>query len=117
MNTATIKYYKIASSKEDFKGSVHTVQEEIVGFFSAQSKGKSKHKTKEEPDESSKKKTKRDTNCTSPPFIKYYKNENGNKYKLGDKKEHNGLIFYYCDAPTYRDRVKWHTHTHEKCRV
>ena len=29
----------------------------------------------------------------------------------------NNNTFYYCDAPTHKNRAKWHTHTAETCRT
>ena len=39
------------------------------------------------------------------------------KYKVGYSKEFNGKIFYFCDCPLHCNRLKWHTHTVDKCRT
>ena len=57
------------------------------------------------------------TKYSVPPFIKHIKDTNGKKYKIGDSKIHNGKTFYFCDATTHCDKIKWHTHTHIDCRV
>ena len=41
----------------------------------------------------------------------------GDKYKVGDTKEHVGKTFHYCDAPTHLNKTKWHTHATDSCRV
>ena len=40
MHAAVIKYNKISASHEGFKGSVHTVQEDIVALLATKSKAK-----------------------------------------------------------------------------
>ena len=57
---------------------------------------------------------KRDT----PPFMTHWKDAStGVKYKVGETKEHGGRTFYYCDASTYLNKLKWHTHAVDTCRV
>ena len=38
------------------------------------------------------------------------------KYKVDDIKNLNGMNYYFCDFPTHKDKLKWHTHTMEPCR-
>ena len=52
-----------------------------------------------------------------PDFIKHFKASDGTLYKIGDTKEYEGKTFHFCDAPTHRNRIKWHTHPADKCRV
>ena len=53
-----------------------------------------------------------------PPFMTHWKDAStGVKYKVGDTKEHGGKMFHYCDAPTHLNKMKWHAHVIESCRV
>ena len=117
MNSATMKYNKIACTTSGFKGSVHTVHDDIVAMM-AKSQPSNKRKQDNEIIDITKspptKKVKRDT----PPFMTHYKDAStGIKYKVGDTKEYGGKTFYYCDAPTHLNKIKWHTHTTDSCRV
>ena len=38
-------------------------------------------------------------------------------YIVGDKRKGNTYVFYFCDAPTHKDREKWHTHATDTCRT
>ena len=113
MNSATIKYNKIAATEGGFKGSVHSVQEDIVALFATKASSNKKRKAEDEDNPSSKSKK---TKLNTPPWITHFEN-NGVKYKIGDSKEFNGKKFYFCDAPIHRDKIKWHTHKTEVCRV
>ena len=53
----------------------------------------------------------------SPPFFIHYQTADKVKYKVGDKKEHAGSTFYFCDCPLHKNKLKWHTHHPEKCRL
>ena len=119
MNTAVVKFNKINATDKGFKGSVHTVQEDIVALIATKTPKKSTKKkgksTIEEGDdeEPPKKKFSKGT----PPWIKHFKDSDGNKYKIGDTKEFKGKTFHYCDTPNHRDRAKWHTHAATDCSV
>jgi hypothetical protein len=52
-----------------------------------------------------------------PPFVTYFKSSEGVKYKLGDKLDHNGATFYFCDCPLHLNKLKWHTHHPDKCSI
>ena len=115
MNTAVMKYNKIVTHEGDFKGSVHSVQEDIVALLSTKTKaGKRKHQNSEKDED--KLKTRR-PKLDEPDFIKHFKASDGTLYKIGDTKEYEGKTFHFCNAPTHRNRIKWHTHPADKCRV
>ena len=107
MNSAVIKYNKIAASHEGFKGSVHTVQEDIIALLATKQKVKPYHPRRQrETDEDESPSTKK-TKYSVPPFIKHFKDDTtGTKYKVGDSKVHNGKTFYFCDATNHRDKTK-----------
>ena len=55
-----------------------------------------------------------------PPFIKRYKHTVDGKeikYKTSDTKKWQGKVWYFCDFPYHRDRVKWNTHPTSDCRT
>ena len=114
MNSATIKYNKIAATEGGFKGSVHSVQEDIVALFATKAKSNNNKRKAEDVDNTNPKFKKSKTN--TPPWITHFE-KNGVKYKVGDSKDFNGKTFYFCDAPIHRDKIKWHTHKHDVCRV
>ena len=89
MNSATIKYNKIATTEGGFKGSVHSVQEDIVALFATKANSHKKRKAEDEDNPNTKfKKAKLNT----PPWITHFQN-NGVKYKIGDSKEFNEKNF------------------------
>jgi len=120
MNTAVLKCNKINSTENGFKGSVHTVQEDIVALIATKATNKSlkkKRRTtfKEEDDEADP--PKEIFSKGSPPWLKHFKDADGNKHKIGDTKEFKGKTYHYCDTPNYRDRTKRHIHTAVDCSV
>jgi len=102
MNTATVKYNKITTNKGGFKGSVHTVQEDIVTLFASQSKSKKHTKHKAYDDDIKPPPNKPKRGRKSPPFLRHYKDSTDKKHKLGDTKEHDGSTFTLCEAPTHK---------------
>ena len=72
-----------------------------------------KRKTREDVDTDNNKRIRHQP----PPFLTHFKNSSGTKYTVGDKREWNNHVFYFCDAPTHKDRAKWHTHTADTCRI
>jgi len=119
MNTAVVKFKKINSTENGFKGSVHTVQEIIVVLIAAKAtnkplkKKKTQFKEKDDETDSPKKKWSKG----SSPWLKHFKDADGNKYKIGDTKDFKGKTFHYCDAPNHRDCARWHTHAAADCSV
>jgi len=118
MNLATMKYNKIVSFSDGFKGSVHTVHEDIVALLATKKwpsatikPAATKRKHNDDNDSSKPKKR------TSPDFITHYKDSSGTKYKVGDKKTFNYQTFCFCDSPTHRDKIKWYTHKADDCWV
>ena len=106
MVATVIKYNKIAASHEGFKGSVHTVQEDIVALLATKSNAKPEHpKRQRETDENEQPRTKK-TKYLVHPFIKHTKDANDKKYKIEDSKIHNGNNFYFCDTTTHLDKIK-----------
>merc|ERR1740124_662728 len=88
MNTAVVNCNKINSTDNGFKGSVHTVQEDIVALIAAKIpkkliKKKKKPTLEEGHDEEPPKKK---FSKGSPPWIKHFKDSDGKKYKKGDTK-------------------------------
>jgi len=118
MNSAVIKHNKIAASHEGFKGSVHTVQEDIIALLATKHKDKLYHpKRQRETDEDKPLSTKK-TKYSVPPFIKHFKDDTtGTNYKVGNSKVHSGKTFYFFDATIHSDKMKWYTHTHTNCCV
>jgi hypothetical protein len=123
MNTAVIKYNKIAGSADNgFQGSATTVQEDIVAMSSAATRKRTapvlasgKPKSKHPPATSDSDKSK-----AYPPFVKHFKASTATDaapYKLGDKKPWKNDTWYFCDCPNHRNRHKWHTHPHTECRT
>jgi len=118
MNLETMKYNKIISSSDGFKSSVHTVHEDIVALlaikkrpFTRTKPAETKRKHNDDNDSSKPKK------LSSPDFITHYKDSSDIKYKVGDKKFFNNQTFYFYDAPTHREKLKWHTHQVDDCRA
>ena len=112
MNLATMKYNKIINAQNgEFKGSVHFVQEVIMALFAT--KKKQRRKRDDVKDDGSKKAPK-----IVPPFLTHSKNYSTNlSYKVGDKKVYQRRTYYFCDAPTHREKAKWHIHTTSDCWV
>ena len=103
MNSAAIKYVKIASPNSGFGGSSTTLQEDIVVMVSAVS---SKRKAPTLPRSKTSGKTsngdKKSTMEKSPPFVCHYKSApgpEGTTYKVGDTKTWEGQTYYYCRCP------------------
>lgn len=120
LNSAVNKYNQIVSEQGgSFNGSSSTIQEDIVAMFAAK-KGTKRSTpsvtTDTDPDAS---KT-ADTEPKKPPFLRHYKHTKASDsplYKIGDTKEWQGVTYHFCDAPTHRDRVRWHKHPPTKCNV
>jgi len=52
-----------------------------------------------------------------PPFVTHFKSSEGVKYTIGSTLVHDGNTFYFCDCPLHRNKLKWHTHHPDKCRI
>ena len=116
MNMATIKYNKIINVSGKFNGSTKTIQEDIVAMLAHKHPGKRRQITDQD------KSGERDDNPKpprrdSPPFLTHFQSADKVKYKLGDKKDHNGTTFFFCDCPLHKNKLKWHTHHPDKCRL
>lgn len=48
-------------------------------------------------------------------FLIHYKNADELKYKVGNKKDHKGTTFFFCDCTIFCNKLKWHTHHPDKC--
>lgn len=112
MNKSVIKYNKIVCVNGQFSGSITTVQEDIVAML-VHKKPQSKRRV---TDDSNPAPTKT-SNRNPPPFVTHYKSAAGDKYKLGDTLNHEGATFHFCDCPLHRNKLKWHTHTPDQCRI
>ena len=108
MNSAVMKYNQIMGPDDDCSSSITTVQDNIVAMID---NGSNDNKRKNDDREN----TSNKRNRQPPLFINHYKSPSNQSYKLGDTKEWNGTIFHYCDAPTHKNRTKWHTQTAETC--
>ena len=102
MNSAVLKYNKITNEKKDFKGSLSTIQDDIVAMMTQVKYKKPKvgHKLGEE------KQIEQDTRLKKPPFLKHYKSkldDTGVDYKVGDTKEWNGQTWNFCDDPSHKE--------------
>ena len=111
MNTAVVKFNKINSTENGFEGSVHTVQEDIVALIATKSTNKPIKKKimtqfKEEDYEADP--SKKQFSKGSHPWLKHFKDADGNKHKIGDTKQFKGKTYHYCDTPHHRDCAKWH---------
>ena len=76
MNSAVIKYNKISSTPDRFKGSVHTVQEDIIALVAAKVKVRSEHndnKRKRETDDYDDKSSKK-LGKSVPKFMNHFFN-------------------------------------------
>ena len=115
MNLATMKYNKIVNVSGKFHGSTKTVQEDIIAMLAHKESAKRKRPSVPDDDDHSPPthKFRRDP----PPFLIHFQTSDKVKYKVGDKKEHAGSIFYFCDCPLHRNKLKWHTHHPDKCRL
>lgn len=122
MNSAVIKFNKITGSSEGgFRGSSSTVQDDIVAMVAA---AKRKRPSPSTPPSGSKPPQDKDDSTSSPPklppFVRHFKtsaDDKAKKYALGDTKTWNKLTWYFCDCPTHRNKIKWHTHKPEICRT
>jgi len=108
-----VKLNKINSTENGVKGSVHTVQEDMVTLIATKAtnkplKKKRRTQFKEEDDEADPPKKK--FSKESPPWLKHFKDLNCTKHKIGDTKEFKGKIYHYCDTPSHCDRDKWRIH-------
>jgi hypothetical protein len=116
MNDATLKHLKIVSEDGTFRGRSTTVSEDVVAML-ATHKTKSASGTAKSTSGASKSTS--DTERKLPPFSTYWKapdSEGGAKYKVGDTQMFEGRKYYFCDAPTHRNKLKWHVHSAESCR-
>ena len=115
MNSAMIKYNKIDGGTGTFKGSVSTVQEDIIALLA------DKHKTikrKNQYNDAELPPLKKEKEDDAPDFIKHFKNnETGKRYQVGNTKEFKGDTYYFCDATTHKNKTKWHKHHPDKCRL
>ena len=111
MNKAVLQYNRISNSSEGgFKGSANTIQEDIVAMLTTSKKRRAP--PTEPPDQPSSKAKK------LPPFARHFKTSQASDarmYKVGDSKVWNNQTWYFCDAPTHKDKIKWHTHTAKSC--
>ena len=113
MNKAVIKYNKIVCVCGKFSGSITTVQEDIIAMIATKQKQLKQNPSSNDSDTRTPKATKRDP----PPFVTHYKSSEGGKYKLGDKLDHDGAMFYFYDCPVHLNKPKWHKHHPDKCRI
>ena len=123
MNSAVLKYKKIKAEQGDFKGSITTVQEDIVAMFAKRTDNKRKNDDLDDDQKFGSKKPKfepRGSNSDQPAFVKntyYYKDGNKNNFKVGDTKNVKGTTWYFCDCTNHREQIHWHTFTAEQCRT
>jgi hypothetical protein len=124
MNSATLKYNKIITSSVvgGFKGSVSTIQEDIVAMVAGAGAAKRKRTPPSYDDKAATPNDQKPAfvNKKLPPFVKHYRSFPTNDatiYKVGDSKTWNNAMWYFCDCPTHRDKVKWHTHPTDTCRT
>ena len=74
MNTAVVKYNKINSTENGFKGSVHTVQEDIVALIAAKTKKPQiQKKRKPQEEDVDNEPPKKKFSKGSPPWLKHFK--------------------------------------------
>ena len=106
MNTATIKYNKIAGSYPSgkFPGSSTTVQEDIVAMISL--KNKRKYVPKDNNDDNESKRPSYDRDTEKPPFLTHSQDSSKTKYKLGNTKMWKGKAYYFCNCPIHRNCLK-----------
>ena len=124
MNSALVKYNRIIGEHgSTFHGSSTTVQQDIVAMLARTVSTTMRPRTSRvtaTTARKSRKETVSNSSRTLPPFAKFFKapiSDGSVEYKVGDTKDWNGTTWYYCDAPTYRDRIKWHTHPTTECRT
>ena len=122
MNSALVKYNRIIDEHGNtFHGSSTTVQQDIVAMLARTASTTTRPRTSRATATTarkSRKETVSNSSRTLPPFAKFFKapiSDGSVEYKVGDTKDWNGTTWYYCDAPTRRDRIKWHTHPTTEC--
>ena len=119
MNSAVLKYNKIINKYGGFKGSITTVQDDIVAMMTQAKLKKPKPENERKPKPETDK-LEGDAKHTRPPFVKHYKTKadgTGVEYEVGDTKEWKGQSWHYCDAPNHKGGARWHTHSAENCRT
>jgi hypothetical protein len=124
MNSAIIKYNKIAGTTEGgFNGASTTLQQDIAAMMTAvkrkhvpaPSAGRSSNPLKHDADQ-----TANPNKRKTPPFVKHFKSSTSSdapNYKVGDSKNWDNTTWYFCDCPNHRDKIKWHTHAADTCRT
>ena len=112
MNSAALKQAQITAKEDGFHASVKTLQQDIVAMLA-----KTKTSTPRQP-----KNPKQEGDATKvgkfPPFARHFRTStepNSPEYKIGDTKSWNGDVYYYCDCPNHRGRVRWHKHPAPEC--
>ena len=101
MYPATIKNNKIIGAIGKFQGSATTIQEYIVAMIAQKQTKKHKHSANEDSGKE-RKFTKRET----VPFLTHYQNSEKINYKVGDKKEYKGYIYFFRNCSDYRNHLK-----------
>ena len=121
MNRAQMKYTRIIQKQSgEFKGSLSTIQEEIVAMMSAVTKKNTTSIPRSGRNSDRKNGSSDEVNKGNPPFIKHFKSSTGTdakEYKVGDEKQWGGKTWYFCDCPKHRDKMKWHTFPVDQCRT
>jgi hypothetical protein len=123
MNSAVLRYNKISGASEGgFSGASTTLQEDIVAMVAAVKRPKPNLKpnpaavaNKPKPKPAADAKPRK-----MPPFVKHFKSDTASDskpYKVGDTKTWDNTLWYFCDCPNHRERVKWHTHPATDCRT
>lgn len=116
MNLTTIKYNKIVTTENGFKGSVHTVTEDIVALMDNKKATNSKRRKPVNDDGGGGGGTNKQKKMELPKWVRHYISPTGTKCKLGDTNEFNGDAYHFYDAPTHMDQIKWYTHSHSEYR-
>ena len=102
MSLIDIQYKQILSLGDgQFKVSVTTVTEDIVAMMANARKRKNTPSNVNDSDRDPKSQKK-----DAPPFLAYYQDSKGNKYKVGDKKDFSGRIYFFCDCTFHRNRLR-----------
>lgn len=125
-NSAVIKYNGILNDNGgSFDGSLTTVLEDTVAMTtkvveslkkkSASQPASNKESTKKKSVAKKEAPTSASKNKNQPSFITDEKNSSGKPYKVGDKKMHGNVPYYFCDFPRHRWDRRWHAHTAEDC--
>ena len=120
MNQAILKSTKVNTEKQNgnlnFKWKSTSIEEDVLAMIAAGTKAPPKVRVPKQPTD--KDKVEKSEQGNLPPFARHYKDgAEGNKYKAGDTKVHDGITWHFCDFPDHNTRIKWHKFAVGDCKA